>query len=389
MRNAFLLFFVIIFGISCVSPKKQMDRGNYDAAINSVVRKLKKNPKKDKNINILERSYTLANRQDNERLSFIKLEGSPDKWDEVFNIYTRLKRRQALVNSLPPLKLSSGRHIRFEQINYDEEIITSKRKAAEFYYTRGSNTLEKGGRMNARAAHDDFMNVKRFFNDYKDVDKKLSDAIFEGTSYVLFKMENASGVPLPPAFEDDLLKISLNDLNRKWLQYHTSQLKDHFYDYVVLVNIRRIEVSPEALKEVHFSESREIEDGSQYVFDDKGNVMKDSLGNDIKVPKFKVITCNLIETQQNKTARIGGTIDFINNENRQLLKSDPITSDFFFNHSTLLAVGDLNALKPETKKRVGGRPLPFPPDPEMIMQSGNILKGMTKNILLSNRRIFE
>ena len=355
-------------------------------AIRKSVKKLKKNSRNEKQMLILEKSYTLANRQDKEKIEFLKLEGNPDIWDEVYQAHLSLKGRQATVRPVLPLKVpSTGRTISFNFVNYDEEIINAKRKAAEFYYTRGNLLLETGGKENARAAFNDFMNVQKFFTDYKDLNQKLNHALEEGTSHVVFKMKNASGIPLPRDFENDLTKISLNDLNRQFLQYHTIPAKEAYYDYTILLNIRMIEVSPEGFKEVHFSESKEVQDGFQYLLDKKGNVMKDSLGNDMKAPKYKTITCNLIETQQKKSARIAGTIDFIDNYTGQLLKSDPIASDFFFDHSSLVAVGNIDALKPETKKMLGSKPMPFPADPDMIMQCGNIMKGMARNILQSNR----
>ncbi|MDQ3192783.1 MAG: hypothetical protein M3Q58_14405 [Bacteroidota bacterium] len=386
----FLAFVLTLFFMlpSCISSKKHMDRGQYDMAIQKSVKKLKKNPRNEKQILIMEKSFNMANERDKERIGFLKLEGNPDRWNDVYVTYLSLKGRQARVRPVLPLKVpSTGRVISFDLINYDEEIITAKRKAAEFYYARGSLLLEGGGKQNARSAYNDFKNVQQFFADYKDVHQLINNALDEGTSHAIFQMKNVSGIPLPSAFEEDLIKISLHDLNGQWLRYHTIPEQNAFYDYTIKINIRTIEISPEGLKEVHFSESKEVQDGFQYLLDKNGNVMKDSLGNDMKAPKFKTITCNLIETQQKKTARISGTIDFIDNNTKQLLKSDPIASDFFFDHSSLVAVGDINALKPETKKMLGAKPMPFPPTPEMIMQCGNIMKGMTKNILLNNRRL--
>ncbi|HET6245638.1 MAG: hypothetical protein H0V01_00530 [Bacteroidetes bacterium] len=387
-NSAFVVLMLMLSFSSCISSKKHMDRGQYDIAITKSVKKLKKNRNNEKHMLILEKSYNLANERDKERVGFLKLEGNPDIWDDVYQSFLSLKGRQARVKPVMPLKVpSTGRVISFDFVNYDEEIINAKRKAAEFYYVRGTLLLENGSKENARSAYNDFKNVQKFFSDYKDLNQQINKALDIGTSHVAFKMQNASGIPLPLAFEEDLTKISLNDLNGQWVKFHTIIEKNAFYDYTVKVNIRMIDISPEGLKEVHFIETKDVQDGFQYLLDKNGNVMKDSLGNDMKAPKYKTITCNLIETQQKKTARIAGTIDFIDNHTGQLLKSDPIASDVFFDHISLIAIGDLNALKPETKKMIGIKPMPFPPNPEMIMQCGNIMKGMTKNILVNNQRL--
>ena len=56
-----------------------------------------------------------------------------------------------------------------------------------------------------------------------------------------------------------------------------------------------------------------------------------------------------------------------------------------FEHHYTTANGDLNALKPETKKRLGGDPLPFPHDEPLILQAGDVLKKMTKDIGVRNK----
>jgi hypothetical protein len=208
-----------------------------------------------------------------------------------------------------------------------------------------------------------------------------------GTSYVIFKMQNNTGVPLPPNFEEELYKISLTDLNADWLQYHTHKNKDMNYDYTILVNIKEILVSPESQREIDYQETKTVPDGFTYLLDSHGNVRKDSLGNDIKVPKTKVISCSVQEMYQNKKATIAGTLDYINNGNNQLIKTDPIAADNLWEWRSAIAIGDLNALKPETSQKIGKRPAPFPPSFDMLLQAGATLKGMVKNIISQNKGV--
>lgn len=383
-----LISFVIII-TGCVSSKKHLDRGQYDMAIRKSVKKLKKKPSNTKEIQVLQRAYQLANQSDKEKINFLKLEGNPDIWEQVYATYSRMKNRQDLVKTLPQLWLPGGRPVNFEFVNYDEEIINAKRRAAEFYYAKGVSLLENNTRESAREAYYSFMNIKKFFKDYKDTDAKISEAIAKGTSYVLFKMENNSGMIIPQAFQDEMFKISMHHLNRQFIQYHTNPLKEVYYDYTILLAIKSIDVSPEGVKEVHYSESKEIQDGFQYVLDDKGNVKKDSLGNDIKVPKFKTITCNVIEMQQSKAARVFGTVDFINNNTKQLLNTVPLNAESIFQNFAATAQGDLNALSPETAKKLGNRPMPFPSNADMIMRCSETVKSMAKGFIDNNSGLFK
>ncbi len=376
------------FIISCSSSTKLMKSGNYDSAIHKSVRKLKRKKQNDKEIVVLEQSYQKANDRDRENISFLKKEGKPDNWDDIFAVYAKMAQRQENLKPLLPLHITGqNRGAHFDIVNYSDEIIQAKQKATEYFYAHALSLLDRKNKPDARIAHSELLRVKGYSGNYKDVDRELQRARNLGTSYVLFKMKNTTGVPLPPTFEDELTKISLAELNSEWLSYHTHEAKGLNYDYVIVVNMQNINVSPEAVKETNYTETKIIPDGFQYVLDANGNVKKDSAGNDMKTPKTKTISCNVIEAYQNKKAIIAGTLDYINNTSGQLMKTDPIASENFFEYRSLVAIGDINALKPETKARLGNRPVPFPPGFDMLLQAGQILKNMTKTIILNNRNV--
>ena len=52
-----------------------------------------------------------------------------------------------------------------------------------------------------------------------------------------------------------------------------------------------------------------------------------------------------------------------------------------------LNTNDINALKAETKVKLGLKPLPFPTGYDMLLQAGQTLKGMVKNIIWQNKEI--
>lgn len=376
------------FTASCTSSEKLLKSGNYDAAIQKAVKKLKGKKLKEKEIITLEQAYQKAVDRDNEQVLFLKKEGKPENWDQIFNTYARMAQRQQNIKPLQPLHISEqGRDAKFEFKNYDAEIIQAKQNATEYFYTHALSLLDRNNQADARQAYSELLRVKGFTNNYKDVDKQLIRAKDIGTSYVLFKMKNATGVPLPPAFESELTKISLAELNTEWINYYTQPTQGTNYDYTILVNIQNISVSPESIGENSYIESKTVPDGFEYVLDSKGNVMKDSLGNDIKIPKVKTITCKVIETYRNKKALIAGSLDYINNNNGQLLQTAPIASENCFDNISCIAIGDFDALTPETKAKLGSTPLPFPLSSDMLLQAGAVLKDMTKNIIVNNKGV--
>src|SRR5450759_1721255 len=78
------IFILTIILSGCGSSKKQLQKGNYDAAIDKAVKQLRKDPRDVKQIDILTQSYKIANDRDNERIRFLKMEGKPSNWDEIY-----------------------------------------------------------------------------------------------------------------------------------------------------------------------------------------------------------------------------------------------------------------------------------------------------------------
>lgn len=384
MKRYLLYILCVIAFASCVTPKKLIQNDRYDDAVTALVRKLKKKPKKQKNILRIQYAYRKANEVDNGRLEFLRKEGRPENWEEIFAIYEKIRRRQNRVKGLPRLVDQKTRSvIYFDYVNVDQEMIHAKQKAAEFVYAKAVRDLDAGGRANARIAYNGFKRVKEYYKDYKDTDALMEKARRAGISHVLFSIQNQSRVLLPPDFEKELKKSTMSDASWMWVDIDVNAVRGRTYDFNVVLNITHIDVLPERVKESRYTETREIEDGWVYLKDKKGNVKKDSLGNDIKVPKIVRIQCDVIETIQLKDATMRGQLEIVNNASGELVKRLPVGADSHFEHVSLAAFGDLNALSKE-QRRMLGNPVPFPDDFGMLMMCADILKDNTKKQVSDN-----
>ena len=116
--------------------------------------------------------------------------------------------------------------------------------------------------------------------------------------------------------------------------------------------------------------------------------MKDSLGNDLKVPKYMQVKARLTETQMFRQSAIRGKVDFIDYKRSTLLKSVPAQGESNFNHYYATFQGDKRALSPESLSKLKNNPLPFPTDADMILLATNELKRMFGTILRDHQKIF-
>lgn len=378
MKTKVVFFLIILIIAGCTSSKKYLESGNFDMATKKSVAKLRKKPDNEKELFVLTQAFKQANMQNLERIDFLRKSGQPDIWEEVFENYKTLKQRQDLVKTLPQQILNA---IGYQFHDYDNDIIDAEKKACDYYYAHGLKLLGNKDKLSARQAYDEFLKIKRHYSDFKDVNMLIKQAAEMGTSHVILYMQNNSHAYLPNDFEYEFLKISLSDVNSKWVMYDTKEVEGTAYDYAIVVNLKVIDVSPEHLKEKVWTEAKTIQDGWTYKLDSHGNVMKDSLGNDIKEPKYIRIECHLKETQQHKEAVLSGKVDFYNNISKNLITSENISANSVFNNGYLMANGDLRALTPDTQKRLGSAPMPFPSDFDMILMANEFLQKAVKEIV--------
>lgn len=360
MKRVVPFVLILTFIMSgCGSSKKQLEKGNYDAAIEKSVKQLRKDRTDSKQIEILQSAYTIANSQDNERVRFLKAEAKPNNWDEIYLVYKRLYDRQALVGTVTPLNLN-GRSVDFPTMDYLPDMLMAKRKAADFYYAHGMELMKNNMKDSYRQAYSEFSRAKEYVGDYQGIDNMIMESKFKGMSRVFVTLQNKSVLKFPEEFESSLLALDLPHLNSDWVEYHTQNLDQNTqYDYFVNVNINSVAVSPDQTLQRDSVIKRDIEDGFSYVLDKKGNVMKDTLGNDVKVKKYKTVQCALVETVQRKACRIDGDVEVIQLNPNKLLKKDPIGAQANFDHISSRALGDLQALNSDQIERTKTGPLLF------------------------------
>jgi uncharacterized protein YceK len=379
-----IILILILSG--CGSSKKQLEKGNYEAALDKAVKQLRKDSRDTKQISILDKSFKTLTEQDNERIRYLKLEEKPANWDEIYQINKRMSDRQAYVRTVTPLELN-GKTIEYPYVDYMPEMVAAKRKSADFYFAHGNELMKNKLKESYRQAYYEFMRAKEYVGNYDGIDNKIDDAKYLGMSRVLITLQNKSLIKFDQEFEQDLLSLDLPRLNSEWVEYHTQDLNQNTqYDYFVNINVRNIIVSPDQTMQKDTVVKKEVEDGFSYQLDKKGNVMKDSLGNDIKTKKYKTLQCALIETIQSKACQINGDVEVIQVNPNKMLKKDPLGAQSDFEFVSARALGDIQALSQAQIEKTKSKAVPFPSDMEMVLRCSDALKQAINAAVQSNKR---
>lgn len=374
---------------ACSNPTKLLERGDYQGAISASVKKLSgKKKKKLKHVKALEDAFARATHVDMREIKVLEKENRDENWVEINRIHRRIRMRQELIEPLLPLYASDGYKADFKFVKVEDLEIESKKKAADFYYAEGKRNLieaERGDKAAARKAYENFEDIQRYYKSYKDEEKLMRRAKELGTTYILFKMENDSRTILPKDFEREIKRISVKDINSEWRTFHLNPEGNFNYDYTVVMRLTAIEVSPDVVKEREYIDDKTIEEGWEYVLDEKGNVRKDSAGNDIKIPKKVLIKARVFESYQRKEAHVGGRLEFFDNIDKEVVHTEPLSVDALFENYAARFDGDKRALTEESKKKIGNQPRPFPTSEALVLQAADLLKPIVKDKISRSR----
>ena len=385
MKRYILLFIISTILTSCHSVKKSFESRNYDTVIDLFTKKKKVS---DDEISMFEKSYKAALERDKEKIVQLKAINNGDRWEEIFDLYTKINTRQNSVMRVIPVFYSNGNKADIEVFNLSAALEESRQNAAQSYYDQGLKLLNSNNKTSIRQSLDYFNASKKFYINYKDINELMQQALIKGKNYVLLLVEKNPSLLLPPSFEQSILdnvKLTQND---SWVNIDYRRKDDIVYDYVVKLNLYDIQISPDALKEYNFTEEKTIEDGWQYVLDGNGNVKKDSMGNDIKVPKYSKISCQVRETRMSKSAQVFGDATIYNAKTKDYLKNQKCTGNATFDYSYYQYNGNKDALSNETLKKLGNPPALFPNTFDMVERSKAELIRCYQDFISANYNAF-
>jgi hypothetical protein len=389
LRLVFVPVLLLAFLLNaCTSVRKQIETGDYDGAVERSVRKLQGRKHKDPDaVHALEWAFSKATERDMRAIDHLKAEGRSENWVRIHQIHQQIATRQQLVAPLLPLMDKKGYKATFMFVNIEPLERESRLNAAEHLYQLANEQLAAGRNGDKQAARNAWYNLqdlgRRYFQVYKDKDVVMREARTLGTDHILFEVRNQSPNLLPRSFKDRILAFSQRDFDSDWKAYHFEEQSDITPDYRVVFNLRQLDISPERVHERTYVDEKEIQDGWDYELDDRGNVRKDTLGNDIKYPRHVIIRAAILEVYQTKAARVGGTVDIYDRRDNRI-ESRPIATDILFEHYASTFSGDARALSDQSRCRIGNSPLPFPLDEAMLVQAADNLKPLIRVELRRN-----
>jgi len=390
MKKVLLTLVLITLFVSCSSRKqveKAINSGNYEKAIYDALDKLETNKNKKSKadyIAMLKDAYVKSVHRDLDNIKLLKKDNNPEFYKTIYETYQKLHSRQEAIKPFMPLQVNN-KTVSFKFNDYSNDILNAKEKASDYLYEKGITQLDSESKPEIREAHNTFKYIESINPNYEKTREFMEEAHMLGTSYVLVGIKNQTEQIIPERLESDLLNFDAYGLNHFWTVYHASQDQNTDYDYAMTLQLKRINISPEQVKENQMVRERNIVDGWEYKLDRNDNVMKDSLGNDIKVDKIINVKARYNEFTQLKSVQVIGDVIYVDLKTNNLIDTFTIESEFIFQNIYALFKGDQRALTKEERQLANNRSMPFPTNEQMVYDTGEDLKIKLKRIINSFR----
>lgn len=375
--------------LACGGVKKTqeaLNSGNYVTAMNKAIKNLTENKTRKGNqayVVMLEDAFAKHTQREREQIAFLQKDGNPANLENIYNSYLQLKNIQQRIRPLLPLRIyDEGRDASFNFVNYDVAILDIKRNLSEYLYSNATAQLASAQqKVDFRAAYNELKYLQDINPGYKETIAKMNDAYTKGLEYVRVEIGNETEQIIPERLEEELMDFNTYGIDNFWREYHANPLSEIQYDYALNLDFRQINISPEQVNEKQIIKEKQIKDGYEYLLDENGNAVKDSLGNRIKVDRFKTVRCNFYQFTQFKSAQIGAKVIFTDLTTGQEVNSYPLSSEFIFEHVYANFRGDKRALDTDLIPLLDIRAVPFPSNEQMVYDAGEDLKTRLKTII--------
>jgi hypothetical protein len=375
--------------VSCKSIETMVEKGEYEKAFNYAVDKLagEKN-KKTKYVKGLEKAYRELNDRDLKKIASLERSAAVSKWEDIYDVYGRMMSRRDKASALVPLISEDGYEAMMDLSDLSAYRLDARDKALEAYYTEAVETLNDARKYNdkvlAREAKKWLDKTDRFAASYKDVSMLKRTAIDLGIVHIGIDVKWDKNAALSKTIYDKIAAIRLEKLGNEWERYYLFD-KDKSYDNYIVIDFSTPEFGAERENVNNYELVAMVEDGLEYLYDDKGKIVKDSLGNKITVPRKVLTKAWVSEIFREKHSKLDAKV-LVYRELKSLPVSNvPVTVYHEFKDSAVRYTGDKRALNNDIMKRLDNYIEGFPTDRDAAEYLGNYMANAVESAIRNLR----
>ncbi len=391
MKKIIALLFVSVCLLSCGGSQKAssaVSSGNYQEAFDIAATKLRKDKTKkssQKNVPVLKEAYDKAAAKDKTAIAQLEKTTSKKNLNAIYKKYLMMDIRQDEVRALQPLYFE-GKEYTFKFQDYSKKISKAKNNVSKYLYDESLRLMKSTNKEDARLAHKNLEELFYLNPDYKsNISSLIDQAKAKASSFVLISLKNKISSQLQDSTSRaELMQfttINTSNFNNPWVIYHTKKDYKVKYDYLVDFTLDKLAFIPEKENTQKVAQKKRIQDGFKYVYDSKGNVMKDKDGNDMKEAKYIDVQAEVILFQQVKSATMNGSMTLKNAKTGAVISTHPLTGEAKLENVYGKYRGDQRAIDQKYYKALQNKKAQFPKDEVFKKYALENLKQQAMGIL--------
>jgi hypothetical protein len=343
MKKIYFLFFPALISIwmaSCKSASKLYDKGNYDEAVQTAIKKLQKDPNDSKAKAVAKDAYRYAVtghenqiRQYSENDNELKSEWIYNEYAALQNLYNSIFRSPAAFESIKPKDYSS----------YLNEYGA---KAADVHYNKGIKWMSYNDRQSYKTAYHEFQSAMRYKPGDATIEQMLNEAYNAALTRVVIIPANDYGFRYSSYnyqlknYENDFLRSLQNNTGNEFVKIYSS------------ADAQKLNIIPDEFIEMHFTQINlgKIDDNYSTKEVSRDVVVKEIVYKpDSVVQQFGKVKATITTTK--RTIYSEGILTVSGRNNRGLtLWNDKVVGSHSWTTEFSAYTGDERALSDDDKK---------------------------------------
>jgi hypothetical protein len=381
-----ICFLILISLIASCNSIKNFDQTalveDYYSEIQKALEEIKTSTDKAKtNEQIVSLKRTFRKYQDEslDKIKLLKKDTLTDSKDEIYLAYKELSEVQSTI--IPVLPFYSGKkRLKFDFEDVSSEFLDAKEIYVHQLYERAKSLMHKNESLSFRDAFSIFQEIEDIAPNYNDSYALMQESKIKGTNFILIVTTNKTEMTFPKDFEEDILDINLEDLNREWTVFHTT--KDESLDYRYKINLifDKIDFSPEQI----FEKEEQIEKMISVIGDQTdgdGNFTLDESGNNASNTQSLKIKGILNTIKQSKILNLNAHLEYFDLLSNQKLERYKIDSQFIFENTFASFDADERALTEKQLLLTKGNSVLFPSNDQMLYDVAKDFKKKFKSTI--------
>jgi hypothetical protein len=370
-----LLLLGLSFVISaCNTPRKALNKGDYERAVRMSVDKLRSSPNNRQARDVLVKAWPMTVELHQQQIATYSRSSDPFRYEQIVSSYEYLNGLSQRIQRCP----ACMQWVAPETV-YIDELGEARDMAASVRYEAGLRSLDPNNRQRSREAYDHFMVAERMVPDYRDTRDRMNEALSYATLHVT--------VFVPP-IQSRSLSVSHEFFENKVLEYlQTNRRMSNYvrFYYPEEALAEGIEGSDHDIvltfDEFTVGQTRSESNTQTVTSADSVKVGEVTLENGQKMDVFNTVQARL--TTNRKTVVSGGILDMkiLDARTGRVILQEKLPGEFVWVTEWANFNGDERALTEQQRRLVALREAPMPPPQDLFVAfTGPIYNQVTDRL---------